>query len=113
MPTLYWKSTCTTCREVRSALRARFPDMVEKNYSKEPLTAAEVRTMTQAAGGVAEVINTTHAIYKENGWKASLPDVETFVAAAVNEVNLLRRPILLRDDGKKAWVHKACLGATL
>ena len=88
MPTLYWKSTCTTCREVRSALRARFPDMAEKNYSKEPLTAGEVRTMTQAAGGVAEVINTTHAIYKENGWKASLPDLETFVAAAVTEATL-------------------------
>ena len=97
MPTLYWKSTCTTCREVRSALRDRFPDMAEKNYSKEPLTAAEVRTMTQAAGGVAEVINTTHAIYKENGWKGSLPvrsprpAVTRSLAAAAQEGGMRHR----------------------
>lgn len=110
MPTLYWKSTCTTCREVRAALLPRFPGLKEKNYSREPLTADEVRQMV-AAVGVPELLNTTHAICKERGWKANPPEPEVFVAAAVQEVNLLRRPILVTDDGARAWVHKRCLDA--
>lgn len=111
MPTLYWKSTCTTCREVRAALQPRFPGLKEKNYSREPLTAAEVRQMVTAAGGVPVVLNTTHAICKERGWKANPPSLDVFVEAAVQDVNLLRRPILVTDDGARAWVHKGCLDA--
>ena len=108
---LYWKSTCTTCREVRAALRLRAPTLAEKNYSKEALTVEEIRTLIKAAGGVPVLLNTTHAIAKERGWKANPPDAETFAAAAAADVNLLRRPILLIDS--RAWVHKACLEAPL
>lgn len=111
MPMLYWKSTCTTCRDVRAALRARSPSLPEKNYSKEPLTVDEIRAMIRAAGGVAVLLNTTHEIAKARGWKASPPDAETFAAEAAKEVNLLRRPILLVGD--RAYVHKACLDAAL
>ena len=100
--TLYWKSTCTTAREVRSVLRARHPDLGDRNYAKDPLTAAEVRAIVVGAGGVVAVINTRHEIAKERGWKENPPDVETFVTAAVAESNLLRRPILL--VGGKALV---------
>jgi arsenate reductase-like glutaredoxin family protein len=95
MPTLYWKSTCTTARNVRAALRAVHPALPDRNYGKEPLTPDEVRAIVTAAGGVGEVLNTRHEIAKERGWKQQLPEVETFVQAAVAECNLLRRPILL------------------
>jgi arsenate reductase-like glutaredoxin family protein len=95
MPTLYWKSTCTTARNVRAALRAVHPELPDRNYGKDPLTPEEVRAIVAAAGGVGEVINLRHEIAKERGWKQQLPDEETFVAAAVEECNLLRRPILL------------------
>lgn len=107
---LYWKSTCTTCREIRAALRARMPALPEKNYSKDPLTVDEIRAMIRAAG-VPTLLNTTHAICKERGWKANPPDAETFAIEANKEPNLLRRPILL--IGEQAWVHKACLDAPL
>ncbi len=116
MATLYWKSTCTTARNVRAALRAVHPDLGDRNYAKDPLTLAEVRTLVAAAGGVAAVLNTTHAIAKEGGWKASPPDVETFAAAAVAECNLLRRPILLVGDralvGNQAPAMLAALAAS-
>lgn len=102
MPILFWKSTCTTARNVRAALRAVHPTLGDRNYAKDPLTLAEVRTLVVAAGGVATVLNTTHALAKERGWKANPPDVDTFAAAAAAECNLLRRPILL--VGERALV---------
>ncbi len=98
MPTLYWKSTCTTARTVRATLRAVHPDLGDRNYAKDPLTAAEVRTLVAAAGGVAAVLNSRHALAKERGWGTTPPDAGTFAEAAVADCNLLRRPILLIGD---------------
>lgn len=111
MRTLYWKSTCTTCREVRSALLARpsqGASLADRNYSKVPLTLVEIRAII-AAAGVPTLLNATHAIAKERGWRTTPPDADTFAMAALEEPNLLRRPILLVGD--KAWVHRACLDA--
>ena len=100
--TLYWKSTCTTARAVRAVLRARHPELGDRDYAKVALTAAEVRALVLAAGGVPAVLNRTHATAKAHGWLAQPPDVETFAAAVVAECNLLRRPILL--VGQRALV---------
>jgi arsenate reductase-like glutaredoxin family protein len=78
-------------------VRELLPGIEERNYSKVPLTADEVREIVTAAGGVARVLNATHAIAKERGWKASPPPVEEYVAAVVAEPNLLRRPIVVKD----------------
>lgn len=78
------------------------PDVEERNYAKEPLTRAEITRIVDVAGGVAEVLNTRHKIAKEKGWKEQAPAKSTFVKAALEEPNLLRRPVLLR--GRKAVV---------
>jgi arsenate reductase-like glutaredoxin family protein len=97
MTMYYWKSTCSTARNVRAALRERHPDLPERNYGKDALTPAEVLAIVAAAGGVANVMNARHEIAKDRGWKASPPDAETFARAAADECNLLRRPILVKD----------------
>ena len=71
------------------------PGLADRNYTKVPLTAAEVRAIVAAAGGVAPVLNTRHAVSKERGWKEAPPDVDTYVAAVLEDSNLLRRPILV------------------
>ena len=78
------------------------PDVVERNYAKEALTKAEITRIVDAAGGVAAVLNTRHKIAKENGWKEKAPAKTTFVKAAFEEPNLLRRPVIVR--GKQAVV---------
>lgn len=95
--TLYWKSTCTTARAVRAILRARHPDLGDRNYAKEPLTLPEVLALVDAAGGVAQVLNTRHALAKAQGWSEQAPDAARFAAAVLQDGNLLRRPILLVD----------------
>lgn len=58
--------------------------------------------LVKAAGGVANVVNTRHAIAKEKGWKESPPSLDEFAAMVAKEPNLIRRPILVQ--GKKAIV---------
>ena len=72
--------------------------VIERNYAKEPLTQAELRTILKAAGGVKAVLNTRHATAKANGWKDSPPTAPIYIEAVQKEPNLLRRPILVRND---------------
>ena len=51
-----------------------------------------------AAGGVAAVLNTRHAIAKENGWKEQAPTQAAFIAAVQEQSNVIRRPILVNGD---------------
>lgn len=68
------------------------------------MTATEIRSIVQAAGGVAAVLNTRHAIAKENGWKDTAPSQAAFIAAVQEQSNVIRRPILVKDG--KAVVGK-------
>ena len=72
--------------------------VIERNFAKEPLTPSEIRTIIQAAGGVAAVLNTRHAIAKKHGWKEQPPTQATFIAAVREQSNVIRRPILIKRD---------------
>lgn len=74
----------------------------EIDYAKTGLTAATVEDLVARAGSVAAVLNTRHAIAKANGWAVTPPSPAEFARAVVEEVNLLRRPLLL--DGKELIV---------
>jgi arsenate reductase-like glutaredoxin family protein len=83
-------------------LRDQAVQAEEVNYAKTGLDAATVRSILSAAGGVARVLNTRHATARERGWVDKPPPIAEFVAAVVDDVNLLRRPIFI--DGKKVLV---------
>ena len=100
--TLYWKSTCTSCRDARKALRAADIAFVDVDYAKAPLDAATVLALVTAAGSVAVVLNTRHEIAKQRGWKTVPPPAAEFAAAVTQEPNLLRRPLLL--EGKTVLI---------
>jgi arsenate reductase-like glutaredoxin family protein len=102
MATLYWKSTCTSCRDARKSLRDKQLELETIDYAKTPLTEATVTAIVAAAGSVAAVLNTRHAEVKAHGWAAQPPPVAAFAKAVVREPNLLRRPILI--DGKRVIV---------
>ena len=77
-------------------------EVEEIDYAKTGLSEDTVKSLVQAAGGVAAVLNTRHEIAKAKGWGAKPPSATEFAAAASKDVNLLRRPILI--DGKKVHV---------
>jgi arsenate reductase-like glutaredoxin family protein len=77
------------------------PEVEERNYAKQPLTKAEIEEIVEAVG-IESAINTRHEVAKEKGWKEKPPAKATFVAAALEDNNLLRRPIVI--EGKRAVV---------
>ena len=85
-------------------MRELDPKVEERNYSKDPLTKAEVQAILKVAPSVAEVLNTRHKTAKKNGWKEKAPSRAAFTAAVLKENNLIRRPILIA--GAKIVVGK-------
>jgi len=71
------------------------PDIELRDYAKKPLIEAEIAEIVEAAGSVAAVLNARHVTAKANGWGEHPPDTATFVAAAVAENNLVRRPVVI------------------
>jgi arsenate reductase-like glutaredoxin family protein len=83
-------------------LRKAGIELEEVNYAKTALDEKTVRSIVAAAGSVAAVLNTRHAIAKEKGWADKPPDAATFAKAVAKDVNLMRRPIFM--SGKKIIV---------
>lgn len=59
----------------------------------------EVDRILKAAPSIEAVMNTRHKTVKANGWKEKAPSKAAFAEAAVEENNLLRRPILVHAGG--------------
>lgn len=74
------------------------PDLVERDYARTPLTAAEGRRLVAAFEDLGPLINTRHALAKAGGWAARAPSRAAFVRALVEDPNVLRRPVILRGD---------------
>ncbi len=53
---------------------------------------------------VADVINTRHARAKAENWKAAPPGKAAFIAAVLDDNNLIRRPIFL-EEGRVVVGH--------
>jgi arsenate reductase (glutaredoxin) len=102
--TLYWKSTCSTCREAQAVVKELDPDHEDRNFAKKPLTASEIEALLDLTGGVEAVLSTRSVPAKALGWNRTTPDRATYVAAAAADNNLVRRPILV--SGKDAVIGK-------
>jgi arsenate reductase-like glutaredoxin family protein len=89
------------------------PEVEERNYAKEPLTKKEVASIVDAAGSVAAVLNTRHAVAKERGWGDKPPSKAAFVEAVLKEPNLLRRPILVGKKSVAVGKDEAAIRAAL
>lgn len=76
------------------------PDAAERRYKKEPFNKAELTRLLKAMDDWHSAINLRQKIAKEQGWADKPPSLTAFVAAALEEPNLLRRPII--QSGSKA-----------
>jgi arsenate reductase-like glutaredoxin family protein len=92
-------------------LRNAGQEIEEINYAKTGLTEAVVADIVKRAGSVAAVLNTRHALVKENGWATAPPSPQVFAKAVAAEPNLLRRPILLLGDRVIVGFDRTAYGA--
>lgn len=87
--------------------------VVERNFAKESLTEAEIRTIVKAAGGVEAVLNTRHAIAKREGWKVTPPGLVDFIKGVAEHENVIRRPILVKNGKAVVGKDEAAMRALL
>ena len=83
-------------------MRSSGIEVDEVDYGKTGLTAGVVEEIVKKAGSVAAVLNTRNAVVKEKGWVANPPTAKVFAKAVSEDVNLLKRPILI--DGERVVI---------
>ena len=83
-------------------MRSSGIEVDEVDYGKTGLTVEVVEEIVRKAGSVAAVLNTRNTVVKEKGWVASPPTAKAFAKAVSEDVNLLKRPILI--DGEKVVI---------
>lgn len=98
MRTLYYKSTCSTCRKARALLQELGVPFAERDMSKQPLSGAEVRALI-GERDLKPFLNFRNEMYRERGMKANPPSQEEAIALMAENPNLIRRPLLV--DGEE------------
>jgi len=94
----FYKSTCDTCRKALKLVRELRPGLEERNFSKTPLSRAEIERVLDLAGSVGAALNAYNKTVRANGWKASPPPRAEYVEAVLGDNNLIRRPMLIVGD---------------
>ena len=101
MITVYQKPTCTTCKQVYSALRDAGVDFNAVNYYTEPLSAAQITMLLRKMRITArQLLRTKEPIYKTLGLADREPSDEELVDLMVEHPDLMQRPIV--EKGNRA-----------
>ncbi len=91
---LYGKSTCTTCRNAKSFLTKLGVEFDWRDYGKHPFTAAELKALI-GRRKVTDFINPRSTPYRNLGLADSKLSKSQAVDLLLEEVNLLKRPLLV------------------
>ncbi len=101
MITIYQKPTCTTCRQVHTALREAGVDFTAVNYYTDPLTSAQLAALLTKMGlRPRQLLRTKETVYKALGLATrEVSDTELLDLMAANP-DLIQRPIV--EKGNRA-----------
>lgn len=96
-PTLWMKSSCTTCRNAKAKLAELGVEVEIRDYTKKPLEAGELGKLLPQ--DPAPMLGTRSPKYKELGLKDRKLTKAEAIALMVEDNNLLKRPILVHGQG--------------
>jgi Spx/MgsR family transcriptional regulator len=96
-PTLWMKSSCTTCRNAKAKLAELGIEVEVRDYFKRPLEADELARLLP--DDPAPMLGTKSPKYKELGLKDRKLSKAEAIALMVEDNNLLKRPILVHPKG--------------
>ncbi len=99
--TIYEKPTCTTCRQVHTALKESGVDFAAVNYYVDPISKDKLKELLKKMGIPASgLLRKKEEIYKELGLaKKELPE-EKLIELMAKYPDLIERPIV--EKGSKA-----------
>jgi len=99
--TVYQKPTCTTCRQVYSALKESGISFDAVDYYVDPIPKAKLRTLIRKIGKPAsELLRKKEPIYKELKLAERHLSEGALIDLMTKHPDLIQRPIVER--GKKA-----------
>lgn len=99
--TVYQKPTCTTCRQVYTALKESGVDFDSVNYYVDPISKSKLKDLIKKMGiSASELFRTKEDIYKDLGLAKKKVSEEEAIDLMVKHPDLIQRPIV--EKGSKA-----------
>ena len=99
--TVYQKPTCTTCRQVYSALKESGVDFDAVNYYTDPLSKSKLKELLKKMGiPAAELLRKKEDIYKTLKLADKKLNDDELVDLMAKHPDLIQRPIV--EKGAKA-----------
>ena len=96
---VYQKPTCTTCRQVYTALKESGVDFEAVNYYTDPIPKARLIELLRKMGiGARDLLRTKEPIYRELDLASRTLSDEEIVELMVQHPDLIQRPIVERGD---------------
>lgn len=93
--TIYQKPTCTTCRQVYSALKESGVDFESVNYYLEPIPKTRLKELLKKMGIPArELLRAKEEIYQKLGLANKKLSEDEIVDLMVKHPDLIQRPIV-------------------
>lgn len=99
--TVYQKPTCTTCRQVYTALKESGVSFDAVNYYVDPIPKAKLKELIKKMGlPAAELLRSKEDIYKELALAKKNMSDDQIVDLMVKHPDLIQRPIV--EKGSRA-----------
>lgn len=97
--TIYQKPTCTTCREVYTALKESGVDFEAVNYYLEPIPKPKLKELLRKMGiKASELLRTKEPIYKELKLAEKKLSEDELIDFLVKYPDLIQRPIVEKGN---------------
>ena len=96
---IYQKPTCTTCRQVYTALKESGVPLESVDYYLEPLSKAKLEELLRKMGMKArDLVRTKDPVYKRLALADRELSEEDLLALMVEHPDLIQRPIVEKGD---------------
>lgn len=94
----YGKKSCITCQKAKAFLEAQSVDFQDIPIETQPPSRKILEQVVDSAN-VKASLNSRSAIYKEKNLGKNLPDAKTAITLMLEDPNLIKRPLILKEDG--------------
>lgn len=102
MKKIYHLSTCSTCRDLLTAIHADKKGYALQNIKTEKITPAQLDEMAEMAGGYEPLFSRRSMKYKEMGLKDKPLTEKDYRSLILQEYTFLKRPVVI--NGKKIFI---------
>ena len=94
----YGKKSCITCQKAKAFLEEQSVDFQELPIETQPPSQKMLEQVVDPAN-VKASLNSRSAIYKEKNLGKNLPDAKTAITFMLEDPNLIKRPLIVKEDG--------------